>query len=315
MKITMLFLVTLFLLGLAPGLRAGTPDQVRIYTPEEVADFCYVRNGITYLAFPGARRWALEGSPADFCAMQVDEVAEAVEAVEFPLEKVRIRILILPLPRRDLPKSSAEGSVIFLSPGRILHHTEHIHYTVAHEIGHVIHNTLMPDGRDDLWREYSSLRGLTYSADADAPHSRRLHEVFAEDFRVLFGGEIARCGGEVENHEIQSPFEVAGLRDFMLSLAGEYSERLMLTSYPNPFETGVVIRASAAGQEAGLDEVVVFEVTGRVVRTIVPPWPGCQEVVWDGRGAEGRPVAPGIYMVLARSGGRAHICKMVKAVR
>jgi hypothetical protein len=302
-------------LALVRHSEGGSLDQVRIYTPEEVADFCYVRDGVTYLAFPGARRWILEGVEEAYHPMRVDEVTEAVQAVEFPLDKVRIRILILPVPRRDLPKSSAEGEVIFLSPGRLPHQAQHIHYTVAHEVGHVVHSTLMPDSRYDLWLEYTGLRGLAYSSDAATPHAWRLHEVFAEDFRVLFGGEVARCGGEVENHEIRSPYEVDGLREFMISLAGEYGGAPSLAVYPNPFETGVVVRARASGGEVALDEAIILDVTGRIVRTILPARSGCDEIVWDGKDLEGQSVAPGLYMLVARSGGRTHVCKVVKALR
>jgi hypothetical protein len=292
---------------------AGPRGHVKVYTPAEVAEFCYEEGGRTYLAFPGTRRWLLDAGVACH-PMPADGVIEAVEAVTYPLDDVRIHILILPLPRHDVPRSSAEGNVIFLSPGGASYPLEHVHYTVTHEIGHVVHNTLMPDSRRDLWTEYSGLRGLSESVSFAGPHASRLHEIFAEDFRVLFGGDLARCGGQVENHEIVSPDEVRGLRDFMLALADEVPGGLVLSAYPNPFETGVVVLADAIDQEAVLDEVLVLDATGRIVRSIVPG-PGCDEVMWDGRNHRGQPVSPGVYLVVARAGRTNSVCKMVKTLR
>jgi hypothetical protein len=246
--------------------------------------------------------------------MAPERVLEAAEAVAYPLGEVRIHLLILPVPRQDLPKSSAEGNVIFLSPGRSAYPEEHVHYTVTHEIGHVVHNLMMPDSRRDLWTEYSRIRGLPETASFTGEHASRLHEIFAEDFRVLFGGELAQCGGQVENHGIAQPGEVTGLRDFMLELARNLPGRPALSAYPNPFETGVIVRTGPAGDGVGVDEVVVLDARGRVVRAISPD-PDSDEILWDGRNRDGQPVAPGVYLVVATSGGVRSTCKMVKTLR
>ena len=99
----------------------------------------------------------------------------------------------------------------------------------------------MPGSRQDLWRAYAGLRGLDASdAGLSRDHASRLTEIFAEDFRVLFGGDIARCGGEIENHDITSPEDVEGLREFMLSLLDVWAGVVRFSVYPNPFESSVV---------------------------------------------------------------------------
>jgi len=55
---------------------------------------------------------------------------------------------------------------------------------------------------------------------------------------------------------------------------------------------------------AGHARVAVFGVDGRALRTLVDGWmpAGRSDVVWDGRGADGAEVAPGIYFVRAEWG-------------
>jgi hypothetical protein len=61
--------------------------------------------------------------------------------------------------------------------------------------------------------------------------------------------------------------------------------------------------------------VTVFDVSGRVVRVIRPGAGDRTRVVWDGDDSRGRPVAPGVYMVAARSAQGVYIHKVVKALR
>jgi hypothetical protein len=247
--------------------------------------------------------------------MQLETVAEAVCGVDYPSDGIDIDILILPVPREDLPNSSAEGRVIFLSPGRVPYPVEHIHYTVVHEIGHVIHHTLMPSARTDLWQAYADLRGLpSAQIDPGASHASRISEIFAEDFRVLFGGSKARCGGEVENHDLVSPETVDGLREFMLSLPREWEGRISLSASPNPFETSIVLRAFSLDKPVMFDALEIYDVRGRMLRRFTPSH-GSREIVWDGRDSRDKPVAPGMYMLSVRAGEGHHVYKVLKVSR
>jgi hypothetical protein len=290
--------------------------DIHIYGPDEVLDFCSPSGGETRMTFPGARSWVLLDGWEDYHAMPAEQVVGAAEAVTFPMDWLRVNVLILPGPRLGLPNSSSEGDVVFLSPGRVPYREEHVHYTLTHEIGHVVHHLLMPDYREDLWRAYAEIRMVEYSDPASLqPHASRLHEIFAEDFRVLFGGEISRCGGEVENHDIARPDEVEGLRDFFLSLVDGHGADGRIVAYPNPFESNMVVRLAGSHEDAGLSEVAVVDVLGRTVRVIRPSYGDRLRVVWDGRDTQGRVVAPGVYMVTARTAEGLHIHKVVKALR
>jgi len=308
-----LCLALLLTQGAIAGLEVGS---IHIYGPGEVLDFCSRSGDLTRITFPGSHGWVMLGSWEDYHPMPVKQVADAVRAVAFPVESMEMHLLILPAPRQELPNSSAEGDVIFLSPGRIPYPEEHVHYTVTHEIGHVVHHLLMPDYREDLWREYADLRMVEYTDPASPqPHSSRLHEIFAEDFRVLFGGEMARCGGEVENHDITRPDDVAGLRDFFLSLVDRPAGKNQLVAYPNPFESSMVLKWTGSDQDDGLGEVAVVDVRGRTVRMIGPTDGDRTRIVWDGNDSQGRPVAPGVYMVTVRAADRLHIRKVIKTLR
>jgi hypothetical protein len=294
-------------------LRTG---NIRIYSGSSLKVFCSQRGNDTYISFPGVPSWALLNDGKDYHAMPVEEVAEAVGSVEFPIEPIEMHILILPVPRRDLAESSAEGIVVFLSPGRVPYQNEHIHYTVTHEIGHIVQHVLMPDWRQDLWQRYAAFRQVGHSGQsAGDGHASRLHEIFAEDFRALFGGELARCGGRVENHDITPPDEVKGLREFFLSLIDEWNGLVRICAYPNHFRENVVLAARSLDTDVRMFETRIFDVKGRLVLAIRPDWPDGNQVIWDGRDRHGQSVAPGLYFasVLTDSGQRIH--KIIRASR
>jgi hypothetical protein len=203
--------------------------------------------------------------------------------------------------------------VIFLSPGRVGYPEQHVHYIVAHEVGHVVQHLLMPDSRDDLWARYAALRGLDLKdAASHASHASRPAEVFAEDFRVLFGGEMARCGGNVENHDLEAPEEVSGLRDFMLSLVGEWEGRIRVSAYPNPFTSEVVFEAFTLSDRGKPLEVTVFDARGREIRSLGRPQGGSVFLVWDGRDEGRRQVAPGVYFAHIVVGEDSRIQKLIR---
>ena len=273
-----------------------TVGAVTVYSGSDVERFVVHRDGVCYIAFPGARMWALTGGGETFHPMPLEEVVEAIEAIEYPLEEIESHVLILPSPRRDLTPSSAEGFVIYLTPGRVPYPKEHIHYTVTHEIGHVVQHLLMPDRRSDLWNRYRNLRGIDSGNLGSESHAGRLHEIFAEDFRVLFGGAYARCGGQVENHDLVPPQEIDGLKEFFLALIDEWRGVVRVCAYPNPFQSGLVLGGIGVDQTFEIREVKVYDIGGKLLRVIRPRGSAIHKVVWDGNDSCGRPVAPGLYI-------------------
>lgn len=290
--------------------------KVSVYSPEQVEEFVAADGSLAYLEFPGARPWALACDGGPYVAMPVDEVVAALRAMAYPTDLVEIAVLVLAWPRRDVPKSSAEGTVIFLSPGRVDYPTEHVHYTVAHEMGHVIHHALMPDYRGDLWGEYARLRAIDPAvAGCASDHASRIHEIFAEDFRVLFGGALSQCGSGVENHDLVSPDQVAGLREFFLSLPEVWREKVRISVEPNPFNDRLAVRLFSLADEAGIDGVTIYDVQGRLVVALGPSLPSRREVIWDGLNSRGGEAAAGAYFAAVSAASETRIVKVLRMPR
>jgi len=84
--------------------------------------------------------------------------------------------------------------------------------------------------------------------------------------------------------------------------AAELGAASLTAARPNPFGGSTAIRYAAA--RSGPAEIVVFDLSGRRVRTLVSGFvaAGAHEVVWDGRDDTGRPLAAGVYLYRYRTG-------------
>jgi len=71
---------------------------------------------------------------------------------------------------------------------------------------------------------------------------------------------------------------------------------LVMQNAPNPFNPSTTIRFALP--EAGHVTLAVYDINGRLVRTLVgqPLGAGSHAVVWDGKDAMGRAVASGVYV-------------------
>lgn len=319
MRLKNLALLTCFSVGaLCPTLPVEASEQIgsmTVYSSDEAAEFTLNDAGRTYIEFPGARTYELLEDSEEWVPMPVDEVIAATKQIEYPVSSLIIDVLILHVPRAEAVESSAEGSVIFLTPGRGAYPIEHVHYTVVHEIGHAVHNALMPDSRRDLWTTYAGLRGFDLNDGGPAvPHAWRPHEIFAEDFRALFGGDLARFGGRVENHDLAPPAEVSGLREFLVSLADGRGALAGVRVLPNPSAGKVLLRVPSARGDDCLNQVRIYDVRGRLVRDLSDGAPAA-ELIWDGRDVSGSVVSPGVYVVKGSSGGTGFSAKIIRVPR
>src|SRR5262245_6832592 len=217
-------LLLLLLLAAAP---ASAKARLVVHGPDEVRSYCHDVDGATWLELPGGGRWELVTDPHDpaisnpgdgvFHPFDEAEVRAAIAALSYPLEGLAADIYLLPFPRRQGLESAAGPGLILLSPGVRALARERQQAEVAHELGHVVHYRHLPDADVPGWRRYRSLRGIedetVYSPDA--PHADRPHEIFAEDFRALFGGPLANYSGSIENPELTAPAAGAGLEALM----------------------------------------------------------------------------------------------------
>jgi len=279
---------------------------------ETLERFCVPdTDGTWWFTPPGGARWELVTRIADpaianpgdgvFHPFDADEVRAAIAALRYPLGGLGIEVFVLPYPRRAQLESAAGPGLILLSPGVMPVARETQHVIVTHELGHVVHLARMPDAGAEAWSRWRSLRGVSDEGvyRASAMHADRPHEIFAEDFRVLFGDALAASGGSIENAALTSPAAVPGLDAFVLSLV-PVAPGPSLVARPNPSRAAVTM--SRVGDVARMMDV--YDVTGRRVATLAPEGSSAGwNWRWDGRGDDGRTLAPGRY--LARERGSA----------
>ena len=84
-------------------------------------------------------------------------------------------------------------------------------------------------------------------------------------------------------------------------------------NYPNPFNPATTLPVSVA-TDAGAVDVTIYNVLGQPVRTVWngPLAAGVHRLTWDGRDAQGQPVAAGVYLVRLHQGDHTRLRKMIK---
>lgn len=269
---------------------AGNARGIVVHDSETVLrERCVTdEDGRLWFVLPGGNRYELITSTDDpeitnpgdgsFHVFDAVVVRDALAQVSFPLDRVDADIYLLPYPRRGHLDSAAGIEIILLSPGVRPLSREHQHAEVAHEIGHVVQYAHLPDVDTARWTVYRGLRGIQDLGVyfQGARHQDRPHEIFAEDFRVLFGGADAAGSGAVENSTLVPPAQVPGLRDFMLGLAGG-SGVVRLAASPNPAR-GTIRLSQPSGASVALDW---FDVRGRRITSWTPRRIG-SSVEWVG---------------------------------
>lgn len=291
---------------------AARPTGLRIHAADEtLRDYCAWVDGRLVFTVPGGASWELVTSTTDpaisnpgdgaFHPFDVAEVQAALDGVRFPLQRIGAEIFVLPYPRRLGLESAAGPGLILLSPGVRAIAPQTQQAEVVHELGHVVQYALMPDTDAEAWERYRTLRGITDEAlySGGAMHANRPHEIFAEDFRALFGPALANVAGTIENDALLYPTQIAGLADFMLALAGAAPRPGSLVVLGGG-STGAVRLARDGRAPALLD---LFEVTGRRLATVAPVADAAgASWLWDGRDTAGRTVRAAVVFARARDG-------------
>jgi hypothetical protein len=296
-----------WILGIVLSL-TGRAKSLTIHDVDEVREHFIERRGEKHFLTLDGREWELVVDPAElplghdrFYPMNGAEIGAALDELRFSGE-LSGHLIVLPYPRRDVLRSSFENGVIFLSPGIRPVPTEHVHATVIHEVGHLVQHERAPEGSLE-WSEYLSMRQLDAERfHDDAPHRDRPREIFAEDFRHVFGGPLATSSGVIENPLLRLPEDVPGLVAwFERTISGSAIEAASQIAFPNPVRSGSILHARfdrAASLELGVT-AKVLDVAGRLVRELR----GFRldstsvEFRWDLRNREGRRASPGVYFI------------------
>ncbi len=314
--------------------------KVNIYSPELIIDSMISRDSDGRLVFypPEHVGYVLVEDVSDpvivnkgdgsFHPMDTDDILSAVAGIDMGEGGVfiEIDIFVLPLPRRFVPGSTADGMTIFLSPGVLDISYEIAAFTVTHEIGHCIHNRFLLDSDEEGWGDFLALRGILGDSEysCTSVHANRPKEIFAEDFRFLFGCEAANYSGTIENPELVLPDEVYGLSDYFISLVSMTVASLdevilpgiilSAVNYPNPFNPSTTIRAEFGLADNQYDvDVKIYNVNGTLVRNLYSGnvSGGQLNVFWDGRSNSGTSVGSGIYFYAIRTGHDMKTGKML----
>lgn len=290
---------------------AGTPTRRSGFVVHDaaqtLAQFCSTdESGTLWLTLPGGNRYelltstALLPNPGDgsFHPFDAPVVAAALAGIRYPMSGVSAEVFILPYPRRDALESAAGPGLILLAPGVRPLAREQQHAILAHELGHVVQQALMPDHDLESWQRYRTLRGIVDEVrfSATSPHADRPHEIFAEDFRALFGDPLATANGSIENATLADPSAVSGLDVFLRELAGPVlAGRLVAT--PNPSRGAVALVRSGSDART----VDLFDVRGRRIAS-VPPTPAKGGWVWnwDGVDSTGKSLTRGVLFARER---------------
>jgi hypothetical protein len=342
-----IFLVFAYLLvpgGLAAGensqLKLENGLEITLYSSEDILAMS-VRDadGLLWLPLPNGAKYRLIEDVLDseivnkgdgsFHPVNEDWVVDALAKIDIPGAKLKmsVNVYVLPMPRSGFLASSACGDCIFLSPGVYEVGRCAVACTATHELGHVFQRCFAPEGNGGKWPEYLGIRGIgdTTIYSADAAHMNRPIEIFAEDFRYLFGGSEACSSGKIENCDIPLPDEVTGLREFFIALAepAEYAlsaplggSLFALSNYPNPFNPSTTIRVSfsrSAPEIGAAIDLSIYRIDGSLVRHLYRGAATGSElsVRWDGRDAQGRAAPTGVYLIVASSGAQRAAGKML----
>jgi hypothetical protein len=294
------------------GLVSAGQASVEILSPQEVLESATVRlNGDLHLVVGAGPTVPLITDPQDpeilnpgdgaFHPAPIEIVEEAVSFVgQSFVGAVDFRIFILPYPRSGQHRSTAENGVIYLTPGVRPYTREQIHFLIAHEVGHIVHQQLLPDIDEEGWDSYREVRGLQNESvyHDNAVHPNRPHEIFAEDFRQLYGGPVGSPYSQ-ENRVLPRAQDVRGLKTFFASLLPALAslDDSPLVFGPNPFRPGQRLAFRWPGR--GEHRVEIVDISGRrlLEKTFQITQKDGFTWLWDGRDDRGRRLPSGTYFV------------------
>lgn len=336
------FIATVLILPISPlsaddlyrRVTLGNGIRTALCTPEAILEHCTVRDGEGRLIFklPEGGSYLFIEDTADpaivnkgdgsFHPMREEEVLGALDEIDVGGRRIDcdLVVYILPYPRYGFLRSTASGNRIFLCPGVYEPGICVTAYTVTHEFGHIFQHVYAPIGGSGRWENYLRTRGIYDDPHytESSQHRDRPREIFAEDFRYLFGGENARYTDSIENSSLKLPDSVEGLEEFLVSLLSPvvasapdgatppYGGIVSSANYPNPFNPSTTIECvfdESFQSPPRHVELAIYRADGSLVRTLYRgAFSGAVfRAGWDGRDAGGRNAPSGVYFYRLRT--------------
>jgi hypothetical protein len=310
----LLLLVLLGLIGSgaasATTLETPTGLHVTIHSTAEIeADLLTYRDGRVYLDHPTAGEVELDTEHHPWSGLTPvtsEPVAEALRDVQGFVTDLNVDVFLLPGFPAEVLSSFARRDAIFLAPGFGPQSAETVAYVTTHELGHVLCWSAI-DGHESRWDAYRERRGLAAGdGGPDAPHAQRHREIIAEDFRFLFGGNLATRSGTIENSQIPLPTTVPGLAELLAGFLAQPGLAMPALQpsrvYPNPCHDLATVEMSLPDGPAksvdGNAVLEIFDVRGHLVQRLLGGRvsAGRVSVAWDGMSLAGGRAAAGIYL-------------------
>ncbi|OQX85631.1 MAG: hypothetical protein B6D63_01870 [Candidatus Latescibacteria bacterium 4484_7] len=314
--------------------------HLRIYSPQELMGRMIVdSDGFSFIDLPDGNEYRVIDDMNDpiivnkgdghFHTADPRWVMEAIDRIDVggATLDIDVNVFILPFPLYTSPHSFASGNNIYLSPGVYELDKNSVACTVTHEFGHVFQHRYLPLSDMEGWDGYRVLRGIDDEDvfNNDAPHPYRPVEIFAEDFRFLFGCDEARYSGTIENSSLSLPDTDPRVEQFFVGLVGSSSvasnsdgnpRTIELSNYPNPFnpQTTIMMRFPSNGlSEKRNVSLKIFDVSGRLVRDLFEGSIAGENlrVNWDGTDDSGRKVSSGAYFYRIEEGSSISVGKML----
>lgn len=221
-------IVTILLMLLStPGVLAS--DNIYYYTGDNCNDIIVKENDKLYLKqdWEGIRfelNTIKKLGIRNLKAIDKAEYEAAINEVSYPLNSISLNVYFLDYRSWSYPDAKAlsfrDNSVVVFGTYWNMS-KNNIHQLAVHELGHHVDFQLM---NDEKWTAYKKLRRIEderiYNNKLKTIHSNRLQEIFAEDFRMLFGGETA-CAVPHLNKDLCNPSNIKGLKEFFINLVND----------------------------------------------------------------------------------------------
>lgn len=142
------------------------------------------------------RLWRLDTAPVSSTGIpDVMAVGKIIESMDLPDNSLRgVKIFIVPYSLSRTSGLSYPNVILIGSrPDDVDSIDTQLEFTVAHEVGHILHYRYMGEKAGNRWKKYMKLRGIERWTVSGAAGSRRwaesVEETFAEDARIVLGNK------------------------------------------------------------------------------------------------------------------------------